>query len=118
MAKKSKGLPTATCDGLTFYPIPEITDLDAAFGFREDRYFNRRALPKVPEKFEDAAQKLFFSGGDIPASCNGVDRAKAIRFMRALLSSFAPPHESKIATAAYAFWVWSTPEIVNEKSAA
>jgi hypothetical protein len=113
-----KELPTAQRDGLTFYPIPDVSDLEAAFGFHESHYFDRRNLPKVPERFEDAAQKLFFKGGTIPESCKGIDLDKATRFTRALLCSWSPSHESKIATVAYAFWVWSTPEIVNAEKAA
>lgn len=105
--------PSATKDGLTFWPIPPTSQADAAFGLDEGSYFNRRSLPKVPREFEKLVQDLFFSGGVMPQLANGVDRSQASLRLRAMLCSFAPSHESKVATAAYALWVWSTPEIVQ-----
>jgi hypothetical protein len=57
--------------------------------------------------------RLFFEGGELPKFDPRVDVAKAARAARALLSSFAPAHEQKEATVAYAFWVWSTPEAID-----
>ena len=106
-------VPSATKDGLTFFPVPEFDDLSIAFGAGEKSYFDRRNLPDVPKKFEDAAGSLFFSGGKLPEFDPRVDVKKASRAVRALLSSFAPSHEAKEATVAYAFWVWSTPKAID-----
>lgn len=107
-------VPSAKKDGLTFWPIPEFDDASAAFGLRGNAYFSRNALPNVPRKYADEVDRLFFSGGELPAFAPQVDRAKAFRAVRALLSSFVPAHEAKVATVAYAFWVWSTPEALVE----
>ena len=105
--------PEAVKDGLQFWPIPATTKLECAFGLDEAAYFNRRSLPDVPRELEKMVQELFFAGGKLPELCKGVDRAEANARMRAMLCSFAPAHESKVATAAYAIWVWTTPEIVD-----
>lgn len=103
-------LPTSECKGLVFWPIPEFSDPEMAFGAELDRYFNRRDLPDVPRQFKDMANSLFFSGGKLPDLAPQVDRTKAMRAVRAWLSSWAPAHESKEATVGYALWLWSTPE--------
>jgi len=104
---QSTTTPNVTCKGLTFLPVPEFTDLDLAFGAKEDRYFNRRDLPEVPREYEKEVDRLFFKGGKFPEFGEDVDVNKARRAVRAWLSSFSPSHESKTATVAYAFWVWS-----------
>lgn len=104
--------PSPVKDGLTFFPIPAIDDVQAAFGLAADRYFSRHALPDVPRKYKDAANKLFFDGGHLPSLVEGVDRAAATRYLGAMLSSWAPSHEAKETTAGYALWVWSTPEAI------
>jgi hypothetical protein len=53
------------------------------------------------------AQGLFFSGGKLPDFSPKVDRKKAFAALSAWLGSFAPAHEEKIATAAYALWLWT-----------
>lgn len=99
-------LPTTTCKGLTFWPIPEFSKLHAVFGAEESSYFDRSDLPKVPRQYINKASDLFFSGGT-PELGEDVDRAKAINALRAWLCSFAPSHESKEATVAYALWCWA-----------
>lgn len=94
------------CAGLTFVPVPEFSDVDIAFGASRDAYFDRYALPKVPRKYGAMASRLFFSGGKIPAFAPEIDRTKAARALRAWLTSFAPAHEAKEATVAYALWAW------------
>jgi len=104
--------------GLTFFPVPEFSKVDQAFGASPESYFNRSDLPEVPHEFERMARDLFFKGGSIPDLAEGVDRGKAFAALRAWLSSFAPPHESKMATVAYALWVWTTPEAIAQAKAA
>jgi hypothetical protein len=103
--------------GLTFLPVPEFDTLDAVFGAPESAYFNRRDLPDVPRKFEDEVHRLFFRGGEWPPLGADVDAPKAKMAIKALLSSFAPAHEAKVATVAYALWVWS-PEAADARSQA
>lgn len=103
--------PELTCKGLQFYPIPKIDVAKAAFGLDADQYFNRNSLPDVPENYESIISSLFFCGGDLPEMQNEVDRSLAAAFIRGLLASFAPPHEAKVATAAYALWVWCEGDI-------
>lgn len=98
--------PQTTCQGITFFPVPEFDDVTAAFGPLEDAYFNRRQLPEVPKKYEKIVTQLFFKGGALPEMQPEVDREKATRAVGAWLRSFAPAHEAKTATAAYALWVW------------
>ena len=114
MSALKTDLPKATVDGLTLWPIPEFNHAEVVFGADESCYFNRRRLPDVPSEYTQAAQTLFFSGGTLPRFANVVDAKKAAIAIRALLSSFAPSHESKMATVGYAMWLWSTPEALTE----
>lgn len=79
-----------------------LDDVDIVFGASGDHYFNRMDIPKVPREFDDMVNGWFFSGGKIPEFHPSVDREKAVLAIKALLGSFAPPHEAKIATVAYA----------------
>ena len=103
--------------GLTFLPVPEFDDVDCAFGARQSSYFDRNNLPKVPREFEDHVHRLFFKGGDMPDFHPSIDREKARRATGAWLRSFAPAHEAKVATVAYAFWVWSNPPASVDEAA-
>ena len=106
--------PQKKINGITFFPVPEFSNLSAAFGADEDKFFNRTDLPEIPSKYEDIADGLFFLGGDIPELHNSVDRKKALNAIRAWLSSFAPSHESKIATVGYALWLWTDKNALSE----
>lgn len=110
--------PKAVHMGLTFWPIPKFDGPSQAFGAGHECYFPRYERPKVPRKYEDAAESVFFKGGELPALDPRVDRKQAAGMLRALLSSFAPAHEAKITTAGYALWVWSTPEAIDAAEAA
>jgi len=110
--------PQATIQGLTFFPVPEFDGPTAAFGARESAFFDRRNLPKVPREFEDMAQGLFFNGGKLPELSPKVDKKKALTALSAWLGSFAPTHEAKIATAAYALWLWTNDAALNQQDAA
>lgn len=104
---KQTSEPSVTCKGLTFLPIPKFTDVDCAFGADIGSYFDRRDLPAVPREFKDETSRLFFKGGAYPAFGSDVDVPAAKRAICAWLTSFAPAHEAKTATVAYALWVWS-----------
>ena len=109
-----KEIPAVVTRGITFYPVPVFSDPEIAFGASGDRYFSRRDLPDVPAEFCRMAMDLFYKGGKLPDFDHRIDRTLASRAVRAWLSSFAPPHESKESTVGYAFWVWSTPEAIDE----
>ncbi len=103
MNMKTTDKPEPTCKGLTFYPIPELKGL-----LDESRYFKRRELPDVPLEFEKMVRSMFFSGGELPEMPKCIDTAKAESAVSAWFYSCAPAHEAKIATVAYALWVWTT----------
>lgn len=105
--------PQAICQGLIFWPIPDTSDLQCAFGLDGCDYFDRRSLPKIPRDLENKVESIFFSGGKLDGLDPTVDPKKASRRMHALLCSFAPSHEAKIATAAYALWVWQSVELTK-----
>ena len=113
--KGAGGGPSAECKGLVFWPIPEFSDSEVAFGAAASRYFNRHDLPDVPREFEDKANDLFFKGGKVQGLAPQVDSGKAYRALRAWLASFAPSHESKETTVGYALWLWSTPAALSEQ---
>lgn len=105
--------PKAALNGLTFFPIPHFDQVQAAFGALEGSFFNRYKLPEVPRELVEAVGALFHKGGGLPDFDPRVDRNLAIRATKAWLCSWAPAHEAKIATVAYAFWVWSTPAAID-----
>lgn len=106
-------IPSAVERGLTFFPVPEFSDAEIAFGADQKAFFNRRDLPDVPKKHGNAAMTLFYNGGPLPDFDSRVDRKLAMRAVKAWLGSWAPAHESKEATVGYAFWLWSTPEAID-----
>ena len=100
--------------GPTDQPIPEVTDLDCAFGGA------MRILPPykdLPEEFRDmsgpfcrAASMLFYEGGKLSdhglTPKPGVDEKKVYRVLRACLGDFAPKHEHKIGGTGYLLSQW------------
>lgn len=106
--KDNPSKPSPILHGLTFFPVPEFSDRDISFGASESSYFLRYELPDVPHDLEDTAEGLFFNGGVLPELSPQVDRNSAMRAVKAWLRSWAPAHEAKIATVAYALWVWTT----------
>ena len=103
-------LPQKTIKGLTFFPIPEFTDVDLAFGANENKFFGKRDLPEIPREYIRKANELFFQGGKLEGLSPKVDKELAYRAVSAWLKSFAPSHEGKEATVGYALWLWSTDE--------
>lgn len=89
-----------------------VTDLDVAFPAN----VIGRLLPpmeEIPQEFHASsnpwckiASGLFFSGGHLPKSREGIDRLNASRHLRAVLGSFEPKHEHKEAGAAYLMSLW------------
>lgn len=99
--------PSVVCKGLTFLPVPDFDGPAFAFGAQASAYFDRHDLPDVPREYRDEANRLFFAGGAWPEFGSDVDAAKARTAVMSWLRSFAPAHEAKEATVAYALWVWS-----------
>lgn len=92
--------------------IPTITELDVAFG-------NINHLPKwedIPEEFKnfsgvanDIAEDWFFgklTEETMPQIKEGLDKNMAMAAIRAILVSFQPKHEHKIAGVAYLINEW------------
>jgi hypothetical protein len=105
------------------FAVPEITDAEMVFGARDQRYLSRAAIPddfyEGHAHWCQVASALFFDGGAL--SDHGlkfkedIDRQKAMRALRALLSSFAPKHEVKIGTVGVALANWCE-EISSSKA--
>lgn len=106
-------IPQPTIKGLTFFPVPTFNDPEVVFGATADKFFDRCDLPDVPSDFKEYANRLFFSGGNLPNIDGRVDPDLAVRALSAWLGSFAPAHESKETTVGYALWVWTTPEAID-----
>lgn len=104
----------AKTETTTDFPIPEFTALDAAFGADIKTYLPREKIPDqmyaMRGKHADAASGLFFKGGRLEdfglRLKPGIDRKKAFTAISAWLCSFAPSHEQKIGTVAYALSQW------------
>jgi hypothetical protein len=99
--------PPVTCKGLTFLPVPKFNELDVALGADVSAYFDRHDRPDVPQEFQNEFHRMFFRGGKWPELGADVDVLEARMAIMAWLRSWAPAHEAKEATVAYALWVWS-----------
>jgi len=95
-------------------PVPTLDRIDAHFG-------NVKHLPKwedIPERFKNSrdlhcllVEKWFFDGlskdeGDRLTERAAVSRGPALGAIRAVLTSFEPSQEHKIAGAAYLLSEW------------
>lgn len=93
----------------TRFPIPEFDDVEIAFGAPGYAYATRDEIGDLyglmqSNPFCKAASGLFFQGGKLSDYGlkwkDGVDEAKGMRAVQALLSSWAPKHEIKEGTVA------------------
>ncbi len=96
--------------------IPEFNDAEIAFGPKDGSraYMTREELgdwygfPNNP--YTNAVNKLFFQGGKLEDHGlrfkDGIDQTKAMRAIRAWMVSWAPKHEIKVGTIAYALSHW------------
>lgn len=99
------------------FPVPDVTDLDVAFGAKASAYLTREQMGDDfygdRNEFTRHASSLFFNGGHVlPAGRRwktGIDRVKAARAIKALLCSFDPKHEIKIGTVGFALSEWTEP---------
>lgn len=92
--------------------IPEITDIEIVFpaGLPELNRFTKEVADTpfrknwINEPWCDYVQTLFFKGGTYPEVQEGVTKeeyTRLFRYVRALLGSYEPKHEDKIAVIAY-----------------
>lgn len=109
----SESTPQTETHGIQFFPIPEFSDVDIAFGADAKEFLPRRDGPEIPKQFVRDANSLFFDGGELPDMHPAVDRRKASRALNAWLTSFAPAHEAKQATVGYALWLWTHPTALD-----
>ena len=100
----------------TMLPIPEVSDIDIAFGASALNWMPKRE--DIPEEFKfmrgksewnEIAAAWFFKG--LPSTVEfvpkeGVDSQKALRVIQATLGSFAPKHEHKEEAVAYMLASW------------
>jgi len=91
--------PKKVKDRITFYPLEKVNT---------SKYFNRYNLPDVPHEYEVLVADLFYRGGKLKEFSTKIDSTKAAQLVREWLTSWEPAHEAKMATVAYAFWVWDT----------
>lgn len=106
------------------HPLPEVTDLDMAFG-RTDFVPKMNELPAEFQnydnnKFCDIAAKLFFNGGKLAdfglSPREGVSVGKATRALGAFMGSFEPKHEHKMAAAGYLIDQWFEPFVMEHEN--
>jgi hypothetical protein len=97
---------------MKYKPQP-VTDVDIAFGVRAIDLLP--TYSEIPDEFKrndnpwnNFWQLLFFSGGSVSEieAVEGIDREAALRHIRAILGSFTPQHEHKIAGIAYLSSLW------------
>jgi hypothetical protein len=96
--------------------IPEFDRVTQVFGAPLSAYVDRDAAYEIEKKFSaeaDIANKLFFRGGKLTQYGlrlkPEVDAGKAYGALQALLCSFEPSHEAKIATIAQYLHQWCNP---------
>lgn len=94
------------------FEAPQEID-DAAVVFGGDMAKLLPPMGEIPEEFNDYqnpwAKKvgsLFYNGGSLPKVKSGIDPALARRHLAAVIGSFEPAHEHKIAGAAYLMSLW------------
>ena len=108
---------------IKFFPV-KVHDTDIVFGGGHDYH---RLLPlweDIPAEFNSHHNKwatlvsnIFFKGGSVAdwVAVDGIDRSEALRHFKAILGSFGPKHEHKIAGRAYMLSMWFTEEPVFNK---
>lgn len=105
--------------------IPEVTDLECAFGGAMKILPPYASLPDEYKSqsgpFCDALSSLFFSGGKLSdhglTPKSGVDEKKVYRVLRACVGDFAPSHEHKIGGTGYLLSQWYDYDAKAKKAA-
>lgn len=108
-------------DKLSWEQPHEISDLTLAF----PASVVGTLLPpmsEIPDEFNrmtgtpwhSAVATLFYRGGKLPTTKPGIDASNASRHLRAVLGSFEPKHEHKMAGAAWLMSLWySSPDVTK-----
>jgi hypothetical protein len=83
---------------MTKIEFPDVSDVDVSFGGYPKDFFNKALQKESPEKYQNMAQSLFFSGGKLNLNDDLPDEyvTKGIRILKAIIGSFTPKHEHKI----------------------
>jgi hypothetical protein len=98
------------------FAVPDFDEAQAVWGAPISAYLTREELGpfyRHSHPMTKIASTLFFKGGTLAE--HGlqfkpeIDKGKAMRAIRALLCSFAPPHEIKGGTVGYALSQWCEP---------
>jgi len=93
------------------FPIHDVSDVDLAFPANVRHLmpdYETAEARKVDPRWNRLAQDWFFSGLtklDLKPR-NGVDADRALRHIRAVLGSFQPKHEHKMASIAFLLEEW------------
>lgn len=98
------------------YPVPEFDSPAVVFGAELRHYLTREQTGEEfwqfssRNPFTSAAESIFFKGGRLSdyglTVKEGLDEIKVVRAVQALLTSFAPQHEQKIATVGFLLSQW------------
>lgn len=99
------------------FTVPNFDGPSAVFGADLRDY---PPMANIPEefrsysgKYQDIFSALFFRGGKLADHGiklkNGISHPRAMRAIRAYMCSFAPQHEHKTATVAWALSDWTEP---------
>lgn len=96
-------------------PLP-VTDVDLAFGGKMDKLLPLyRSLPEEfqheHDQFSPLVNRWFFSGLDktLLKAKDGIDEKMAWRHLAAIMRSFEPKHEHKVAGVAWLMSQWFEP---------
>lgn len=108
-----KGVPLP----LGSFEVRPFTGLDAAFGADIRDYPPMASIPvefqRHSGKYQDVVSALFFRGGSLADHGlklkDSIDKRSAMAAIRAYMCSFAPQHEHKTATVAWALSEWTEP---------
>ncbi|PZM62587.1 hypothetical protein [Paenibacillus dendritiformis] len=102
----------------------KVTDLEMAFGGDMKKLLP--AMSEIPEEFTSLGSKWcklisdwFYIGlSELKAQPReGIDTQEAFRHIRAILGSFEPKHEHKIACCAYLMSLWFEDEFSYKRMA-
>lgn len=95
------------------FQVPKFDGASTVFGADIEHYPDRALIPAVDRKFGEVFSALFYRGGSLSEHGlklkTGIDNAAAMMAIRAWMSSFAPKHEHKTETVAWALSEWCEP---------
>jgi len=118
VAMTEKKDETTGATGTITWKAPEsMSDLDIAFGARAKDIPSEAEIPseffKHSNPFSELARALFFKGSkEVPSwqTREGIDRTQALGHVKAVLGSFEPSHERKMAAVGWMLYSWFIPE--------